>query len=238
MHLFNKKNILKTDLLQGITDIHTHILPGIDDGVHSFNASVKSLEYLKEIGIHKIYMTPHIMEDFPQNNSDSLQTCFNEFINDNNVDIKLELAAEYMIDSKFTDHLKKGLLSMNGHHVLVETSYLFPPVDFTNQLYNITLENYIPIIAHPERYQYMDRKEYFLLKEKNYKLQLNLLSLCGYYGKNIQTRAEFLLKNDLYDFVGSDFHNLHHFKRGLNKMSLSTSQIKKLRLLAKNNESL
>lgn len=237
--LFNKKtNILDTDLFNGFTDIHSHILPGVDDGVHSLEEAQEALAYFNELGIARVFLTPHIMEEYPNNDLSSLQVEFYEFAYNSQTDVKLQLAAEYMIDSNFRSHLKKGLLSMNNRFVLVETSFLAAPLDITQRLYSIKLESYHPIIAHPERYRYMGKRELSSLKDRNCKLQLNLMSLSGCYGNSAQSQAEDFLKNDYYDFIATDFHNLDVFKKELKKLSLTTAQINKLQKLAENNATL
>ena len=237
--IFNKKtHILDTDLLEGLVDIHSHILPGVDDGVQSLEEAQMALEFLSEIGVSKMFLTPHIMEEYPQNDTSSFQVEFYEFSYNCNTNIQLQLAAEYMIDSNFNSHLRKGLLSMNNRHVLVETSFLSPPLNITKLLYSIKLEGYNPIMAHPERFRYMTTRDLQSLKDRNCKFQLNLLSLSGCYGNSAQSRAEELLKNEFYDFIGTDFHNLETFRRELKKLSLTSVQINKLQRLVENNHML
>lgn len=234
--IFNKKIYLSdTNLLQGFTDIHSHILPGVDDGISSFNEAWKALTFLKSVGFDRICLTPHIMDELPENNTIKLRIGFNEFSANCSVDIQLRLAAEYMIDSGFQTHFKNGLLAMKSRHVLVENSCIAPFSNFNTLLSRMVTEKYIPIIAHPERYLYMSDNDYSALKFKNYKFQLNLLSLSGYYGSQVQHRAEFLLKNDLYDFIGTDFHNLDIFKKRIAKIVLTQELIGQLKKLIQNN---
>jgi tyrosine-protein phosphatase YwqE len=143
-----------------------------------------------------------------------------------------------MMDAGFTSFIKKGMLTMAGRHVLVETSYLSPPPGMNNLLYELNLSGYQPVIAHPERYMYMRENDYRRLKEKGYKLQLNLFSLTGAYGLAAERNACFILKQGLYDFLGSDVHRLDYYRESLNCLSPTRSQLKELERLAVNNQAL
>lgn len=230
-----RRNILKTGLLQGMTDVHTHLLPGVDDGVQTLDDAVNSLLYLRELGIKRIYCTPHIMMERKENTPAVLQKIFDDFLDYIPPGMELRLAGEYMLDARFSSLVKKGLLGMANRHVLVETSYLSPPPDLLEMIYNVTLEGYIPVIAHPERYVYMDESFYRKLKEKEYKLQLNLLSLSGFYGKRAAHYSLLLLEKGLYDFAGSDFHDRDKHRNGLSRLSLTNAQGKELERVIRNN---
>ena len=238
-HLFQKKqNILDTGLLEGMTDIHTHFLPQVDDGSQSPDESLSALSFMQSIGIKRIYLTPHVMADYNLNKPEFLSQRFSLLEEKYSGGIELKLAGEYMLDSGFSTQQKEGLLTMAGKHVLVETSFLSPPPDLENMLYEIMLDDYTPIIAHPERYLYMDKKEYKNLKDKGYKFQMNLFSASGFYGHSVKERALFLLKENLYDFTGSDYHRLSDYERGLKELNLRPSLIDKLKELIANNNSL
>ena len=133
----------------------------------------------------------------------------------------LELGAEYMLDSGFRERLEKGLQPLCGDCVLVETSYFSPPNNLDELLYNVSLAGYTPVIAHPERYLYMRYGDYCELKDKGYLLQLNLLSLSGYYGKQVMKNAETLLEKGMYDMVGTDLHNLETFGKWIGNVRLT-----------------
>lgn len=195
-------------LFSGMTDIHSHLLCGVDDGVESFREAMEIISKLKDAGVRRIICTPHIMADIPQNQKAYLINKFSEFRNLVSEDIQVGLAAEYMLDSKFLLHLAGGLLTYDGVKVLLETSCLQAPACFDRLLYDVALSGYQPVIAHPERYLYMDYRHCALLKERGCLFQLNFLSLCGYYGKTVQERAKEMLKKEYYDFVGSDLHNI------------------------------
>jgi len=233
-----KKKIEDTGLLKGMTDIHAHLLSGVDDGSPNEQETNEALHLLSDIGVSRLYLTPHIMSEYPENNRSFLSGKFEQLRQRNTSGIELRLAAEYMLDTGFYQHLKEGLLTMRDKHVLVETSYLSPPPEFENMLYQLFVEGYQPIIAHPERYRYMKPETYFHLKERGYKFQMNLFSLSGYYGMYAKENAAWLLKQGLYDFVGSDIHSPQKYQRGLKDLRLNTSSRNILATLLKNNESL
>lgn len=233
-----KKNILRTNLLDGMTDVHCHLLPGVDDGVQTKVEALEAILTLSEMGIRRFFLTPHVMEEIPRNNRQYLEEQFGMFKEKLPANIEMKLAAEYMLDIAFSTHLKEGLLTMGDKHVLVETSYLSPPPDMQGMLYELIVTGYIPVIAHPERYLYMKRATYSELKEKGCRLQLNLLSLSGFYGGPAYENSVYLLKNNFYDYVGSDFHNLNKHRRGLAGLSLDRRQQMAIRQLLNNNNSL
>lgn len=233
-----KKLITATSLLEDMTDIHTHILPGVDDGVQTQEESVSSLQMLQNLGVKRIYLTPHVMADMTANSKESLQAQYEALSKVVPAGIETRLAAEYMLDEGFGSQRASGLLTMKDKHVLVETSYMSPPPQLLTMLYETMLDGYIPVIAHPERYMYMSEDNYYELKEKGCKFQLNLFSLSGYYGVPVQKKCLFLFKQNLYDYAGSDFHSPEKYKRGLQHVTLSSSLQDKLFVLLENNHTL
>lgn len=202
-----KRSIMTRNTLRGMTDVHAHLLPGVDDGVQSVEDAVRILERLHEAGISRVFCTPHVMADLYGNRKALLQERFDEFVSGlPPVGIEIFLAAEYMLDNGFLSHLKDGLLTFDGRHVLVETSYMSAPPAFEDLLYEIDLSGYCPVLAHPERYLYMGWKQYEMLWRRGCLFQLNLLSLGGYYGKEVCRKAEWLLEMGYYHFVGTDIH--------------------------------
>lgn len=210
MLLFKKKRtILESGILSGITDYHSHILPGVDDGVESMEEALRILEKYEQIGIKTLWLTPHIMEDVP-NTPEKLRARFAELTAEYKGNVKLHLAAEYMIDNHFQGILKnKELLPIGtkGNHLLVETSYFSSPIRLHETLKQIKATGYYPILAHPERYMYMNTDDYIELKEEDVKFQLNILSLGGYYGNTAKKKAEWILNKGFYDIAGSDLHS-------------------------------
>lgn len=211
MFLFSKKKpFLGGILTQEMTDLHAHLLPGVDDGAQSEEDSFVLLKYLEEIGLRRLFLTPHIMDDLKNNTRSFLRERFERFLAVYPGRVELRLGAEYMLDQHFFRHMEEGLLTYDGVHVLVETSYLYAPPDLQGMIYEITLNGYIPVLAHPERYVYMEKSDYHQLKNRGCLFQMNLLSLSGFYGKSASMRCRELLEDDLYDLVGSDIHNRRH----------------------------
>ena len=211
MWFFKKPTSLKdSGIFRGFTDWHCHLLPGVDDGVQTMEESLQILSLYEELGISEVWLTPHIMEDMP-NRTEDLKERFAELDTAYQGNIMLHLAAENMLDNLFEERLAKNdllPLGKDGRHLLVETSYFNPPMGLNNILLRIKSKGYVPILAHPERYVYMDEDDYRQLKAMNVLFQLNLPSLVGGYGTEIRKKAEWLLKNGLYDLTGSDTHRL------------------------------
>jgi tyrosine-protein phosphatase YwqE len=210
--LFSKENKLKkSGLLDKKSDVHSHILYGVDDGVQQLEESLQILRELENLGIENLWCTPHIMEDIP-NQTNFLQERFLQLKQAYKGKIQLHLAAEYMIDNVFNERLSNKDLLPHGElkdHLLVETSYFNPPLNLEETLQEIYSIGYYPLLAHPERYAYMEDNDYTRLKANGIKFQLNLLSLKGMYGKTAQKKAEWLLSKNYYDQVGSDIHSIH-----------------------------
>lgn len=208
--MFQKITILSQ--LKGFTDYHSHILFGVDDGVKTLETSLKVLQRYEEIGIAEVWCTPHIMEDMP-NTTDGLRTRFAELQAAYNGPIRLHLAAENMMDQIFEERLEKNdllPLGEEGNRLLVETSYFTPPMGMTNILRRIKTKGYFPVLAHPERYVYMDKDDYRELKEMGILFQLNLSSMAGGYGPDAEEKSHWLLKKGFYDLAGSDLHSLRN----------------------------
>lgn len=213
----NKNTSITAHFSSDFVDIHSHILPAVDDGSKSFEESLSLLKRMHSYGINNIILTPHIMEGVWENSSLSLKNSFSKF-NDslkkvNFTGVQLHLAAEYMLDSNFNNLLKnEKLLTIKDSYLLIEMSYLSAPLNLYETLFAIQIAGYKPILAHPERYAfYQDNyQEYFKLKEAGCLFQLNLLSLSKYYGKEVTTIAKKLLKDNLIDFVGTDTHHDRH----------------------------
>lgn len=208
---FRKKQTLEENgFFRGFTDWHSHILPDVDDGVRMMEEALQILAEYERLGIKEVWLTPHVMEDIP-NTTAHLRERFADLQAAYNGNVKLHLGAENMLDKLFEERLgQNDLLPMgeNADHLLVETSYFNPPVDLYGMLKRIKQKGYRPILAHPERYLYMDRKDYLKLKDNNITLQLNLFSLFGLYGKDVQKKARWLIDENLYNCVGTDLHKL------------------------------
>lgn len=212
--LFHKKKPI-SECLTGFTDHHSHILPGVDDGVKKMETSLKVLAHYETLGISEVWCTPHIMEDVP-NTTEGLQARFAELQDAYEGSIVLHLAAEYMMDALFEERLEHDdLLLMSGddcEQLLVETSYFTAPMDIQGTLRQIKSKGYYPILAHPERYVYMEPDMYDKLKNMDIRFQLNLSSIGGAYGPHVAKKALYLLKKGYYDMAGSDLHSMRNIE--------------------------
>ncbi|MDR1356899.1 MAG: hypothetical protein LBJ58_04425 [Tannerellaceae bacterium] len=221
-----------------MTDIHTHLLPGVDDGVQTVEDSCRILHFMRDMGVERVYLTPHVMADLPANTVEALRSKYEAFIANRPEGMELRLAAEYMLDGKFASLADDGLLVMSGRHVLVETSYLSPPFSLKEMLYNLRIAGYQPVIAHPERYLYMRGSDYRNLKDQGCKLQLNLFSLTGAYGAHAERNAVYILKEGLYDHAGSDVHQFENYREGASSLSPAHSIARELERIVANNRTL
>ena len=199
-------------------DMHSHLLPGIDDGAQTVEDSLAMIKPLLEMGYKKLIVTPHIKSDIYPNSPTSIHLALKELqqaLQKENIQIPIHAAAEYYIDDRFMDMLqKKELLTVYNNEVLVEFSFVFEPIGLTDTIFKIQTSGYNPIFAHPERYSfYLNKREVFKeIKDRGALLQLNTLSLSGYYGKPVKELAEWLLEKGYYDYCGTDMHHDKHLK--------------------------
>lgn len=205
--LFNsRRSLQESEILRGTCDRHSHILYGVDDGVRTSEESLSILSYLEKLGVKELWCTPHVMEDAP-NTTDKLKSRFSELTLMYEGSIRLHLAAEYMMDNLFVERLKsRDLLTMDDDIVLVETSTVVPPYDLHGTLSDMMSAGYRPMLAHPERYRFLELADLRQLHSQGVLLQLNIASLTGYYGNTARAKAESLLKDGLYAAYGSDCH--------------------------------
>ena len=240
--MFGFRNKLPQDIFKGATDVHCHLLPGVDDGFSTVEKSLHALKKLEEHGIKKMVLTPHFMKDYPNNNRTTITAKFEAYKEEaaRVCGIELHIAGEYMMDARFLEHFKQGFLTLDkqGTHVLCETSYLMCEQGVSEMLYEIMCSDYQPVIAHPERYEYANKDDYFKWVDKRFKFQLNILSLAGAYGSNAVAKSQYLLKEGLYDYVGSDMHGLSNYERFLPEIRLSNKNIERLEQLIENNKKL
>lgn len=208
---FKKQIPLKASgIFAGFTDWHSHILPGVDDGVQTLEESLAILKQYEALGVKAVWLTPHIMEDIP-NTTTRLKERFAELQQAYSGPVVLHLAAENMLDHLFEERLESNdLLPIGdaGNRLLVETSYFNPPMNLYETLERIKGKGYYPMLAHPERYVYMGDRDYRRLKEMGVEFQLNLPSLTGLYGKQVQATAEQLAKRGFYNYKGTDIHTI------------------------------
>lgn len=232
MWLFRqKKTLAESGFFRGFTDCHSHLLPGIDDGVKTEEETWRILDEMERQGVRKIWLTPHVMEDM-SNKTVTLQQKFLSLKQKYQGKVELALAAEYMLDNLFEERLEKDdllPLEEGKRYLLVETSYFNPPMGLLSILQRIQKKGYYPLLAHPERYEYMQKKDYKALKEEHISFQLNVPSLIGVYGRHVQEKAEALLKAEMYDCIGCDTHSIGYYKTLVD----STMKVKIIEMLQK-----
>lgn len=225
-----KYSLFDSGLLQGFTDWHSHLLPGVDDGVKTIDETLEILETYDNLGVKDVWLTPHIMED-THNKPDFLLGKFTELQSKYKGDVRLHLSSENMLDNLFDERMtSKDVMpiGIKKDHLLVETSYFSPPYDFFEKLEKTKSSGYYPILAHPERYVYMDKEDYNTLLDMGVKFQLNLYSLFGMYGPEARIKAQYLLKKDAYSFIGTDTHRAGQLQYALKKRALKKSEIRAL----------
>lgn len=232
MLFFKKKNIPLTELFSNeFVDIHSHLLPGIDDGAKDIDDSISLITKMYSYGVRNFITTPHVLGDVYPNSSklikEKLAMLKSALKSSGLEDININAAAEYMLDEQFSTRLEADdILPLKDKMILVEMSYFNAPYNLYEILFEIQLKGYKPVLAHPERYNFYhnDFENYYKLKKAGCLFQLNLLSLTEQYGKGVQKTAQKLIKENLYDFVGTDTHHHNH----LNLLQkIGTTKIKK-----------
>lgn len=218
IHFFKQKPYLRDLIPDNYIDIHSHLLPGIDDGAVTIKDTENLIKGLQEIGFNKFITTPHIMSDVWKNTSGGINEKLSATIQELQVpgmNNRFKAAAEYMMDAEFRDLFKKErLLTLKENFVLVEMSYLSPPIQLYEIVYELQTNGYQPVLAHPERYNFYHNSinEYKKLKKVGCLFQLNMLSATGYYGEHVAKISNSLLKEGLIDFTGSDVHHTRHLE--------------------------
>lgn len=195
-------------------DMHSHFIPGIDDGAATMEDSINMIKAMRDLGFKKLVTTPHVMSDFYKNTPeiilDGLQKVQAE-LTIQNIDVALEAAAEYYVDFDFEEKMNAGkLLTFGDDFLLVETSFIEAPQNFKEIIFRLQVAGYKVVLAHPERYPFMSMEDYEDLKERSVYLQLNLLSLIGHYGPAVREKAIQLVHAGLVRFVGTDCHHMGH----------------------------
>lgn len=215
--IFKKTSKQPTDLSVLVTDMHSHLIPGIDDGASDIDNSLELIRGLMDLGFQKFVTTPHVLWDIYKNNSKTITPPYNELkaaLKENKIDVPVTFAAEYFLDYHVDELIEdeQPLLTIKDNWVLVEFSFVSAPLDLKEKLFKVQMAGYQPIIAHPERYSYFGKSKetYEELREAGYYFQVNLLSLAGYYGKLTQDIGNMLVKNKYVDFLGTDLHHVRH----------------------------
>jgi protein-tyrosine phosphatase len=214
-----KNNRHRADFSLLNTDMHSHLIPGIDDGSPDLETSLELIRGMAALGYKKLITTPHIMWDMYRNERDTILTksdVLNTAIRKEGIEIELHAAAEYFLDEHVERLLRNNepLLTINGKMVLVEFSMALAPMNLKDILFELQMKGYQPIIAHPERYIYLDKNKEFYdeLKDTGCMFQLNILAVSGFYGKSVKELANYLIKKGYYDFVGTDLHHDRHLE--------------------------
>lgn len=224
------------------TDIHSHLLPGIDDGVKSAEDSIHIIRELEGIGIKRIVTTPHIMADYYPNTPEIIRgklDLMRSKIKEEGLEVELHAAAEYYLDESFLDGLEeRELLTFGDNFILVETAFLNRPLIMEEAFFRLSARGLKPILAHPERYVYL-QDDYSIIDElvnANVLLQINVNALVGYYSRGAQKLAEHLINQKLVSFLGSDIHNNRHL--AAYKKAITTKYFQQCRQLPIHNNSL
>jgi protein-tyrosine phosphatase len=215
--LFDKKKKQETDLSRIGLDLHSHLIPGIDDGVETVEEAVAMLTKMQKLGYRRVFTTPHVMWDCYRNTPEIISSGLEDVrlaAKEAGLTIEVNAAAEYFIDEHFVEMLTNGghILTLPGNRVLVELPYSTPLMNTSETLFYIIEKGYRPVLAHPERYTYFysDPSVYKKLCDQGCELQVNILSLGNYYGDNVHKMAEWLMKQGLITFLGTDAHRLQH----------------------------
>ena len=209
-------HLLPVDFSVIKTDIHSHLIPGIDDGSPDMETSINLIKRMKELGFTKLITSPHVMSDFYKNSSETILNGLNDIRNElklQNIDIVIDSAAEYYIDFDFEKRIgNEKLLTFGSNYILVELSFLEAPKNFFDIIFKLQLEGYKVVLAHPERYNYFQMKDYEDLQNRGVFLQINWLSIIGYYSLQVQKKTEDLISKNMISFIGTDCHNMNHAK--------------------------
>lgn len=215
----SKSNRIAYDLSDLKIDVHSHLLPGIDDGSQSIEETIGMLLKFVDLGYQKVITTPHIMQDHYPNTSKIIKKGLEEVreeIVKSNIPISIDAAAEYYFDEFLFTKIKEGdILTFGDNFVLFELSFVSKPHNLDQLIFDFKTNNYTPVLAHYERYPYLyNRGMGYVeqLKEKGLKIQVNLNSLTGHYGKPVQKQAELLIDSKLVDLVGTDCHRIEHLE--------------------------
>ena len=196
------------------TDIHSHFIPGIDDGSPDMETTLNLIKEMQKLGFSKVITTPHVMSDFYKNSSETILqglAAVRSELKAQNINIEIDAAAEYYIDYDFEQKIgKEKFLTFGTNYILVELSFVEAPKNFFDIIFKLQLENYKVVLAHPERYHYLQMKDYEEFVNRGVLLQINWLSLIGYYSPQIQNKTQDLIAQNMVSFLGTDCHNVHH----------------------------
>src|SRR5450631_3645311 len=215
--IFKKKDNGPSDLSGLVADMHNHLIPGIDDGATDLESSIVMIRAMYDLGYRKFIATPHVQWEMFKNTHEIIENgarLVRERLAKTEMQVEFRGSAEYFLDEHVDELLEKNipLLTIYKNMVLVEFSFIRQPMDLKEKIFQLQIKGYQPIIAHPERYLYFgaNKKVYDELHDMDCIFQLNLLSLCGYYGKKQEELAQYLIKKKYVSLLGSDLHNIRH----------------------------
>ena len=196
------------------TDIHSHFIPGIDDGSPDMETTISLIKEMQGLGFKKVITTPHVMSDFYKNSSDIILKGLTDIRSElkvQNINMEIEAAAEYYIDYDFEQKIgKEKFLTFGDNYILVELSFMEAPKNLFDIIFKLQLEGYKVVLAHPERYAFFTMDDYEELVNRGVLLQINWLSIIGYYSSQIEQKTKDLITADMVSFIGSDCHNMNH----------------------------
>lgn len=211
-----EKSVETLDFSAIAADMHSHLIPGIDDGAKTMEDSIALIRHLQTAGFSRLITTPHIMSDYFRNTPETIKeglALVRKAVKEENIPVQIDAAAEYYIDDGFIRRLEEErLMTFGDNYLLVEISYMNPPDNLKEIFFRCQVLGYKPILAHPERYPYWYNNfdEYRSIRDMGVYLQLNLNSLSGYYGPDAKRTAEKLIDNTMIDLVGTDMHHQKH----------------------------
>lgn len=213
---FSKKTVSPDLSFLGV-DMHSHLLPGIDDGLKTIEQSVAFIKELQQVGYRKFICTPHILSGVHNNSPETILPVLANLklaLKEANVAVEVHAAAEYMVDDHFEQILANNepLLMLGDKHLLIEMSYLAQSNNIFEVIFKLQMRNIVPILAHPERYTFYhdDFKAFEAYRDRGVLFQINILSLAGYYGKEVKKQAEKLIDAKMVEFIGTDMHHERH----------------------------
>lgn len=219
LDIFKRKpeEVVPLDLSWLRTDMHSHLIPGIDDGSKSMEESIDLVRRLADFGLSKIITTPHIMSEYYRNTPEIINMGLEDLrksVKQEGIAIEIDAAAEYYMDEIFLEKVKAGepMLTFGDKYILVETGFINKPQMLLDIIFHLEMAGYKPILAHPERYQYliMDKKLQEELFERKLLFQVNLLSLTGFYSKQVKDFGEMLVDKGVVALLGTDCHNARY----------------------------
>lgn len=236
--LFNSKPTLRELLSQGFIDIHSHILPGVDDGAKNIKESLRLINEMRKLGFNKLITTPHIYPGLYENNFEKIKNCYDKLVPHIKAKIEFDFGSEYFIDDSIIEDDKiNNLITIKDMFILIEFSFISVHPRLFEILFELQTRGYKIIIAHPERYLYLkqDSEKLDKLKKIGCYFQINLLSITGFYGKEVLSFSKKLIKNNFIDFCGSDIHNFSHIKYFDKKVKINRNEISKIKSALENN---